>query len=174
MSKRFGRNQKRKLREAVQKLKADVELKERAIEQQREEQSYKAYLFDRLVTAIEQIAPHSICLDPETIKSEQNSGYCSLAIHPPMELRTFDSTHAGFDEPLCFSEQRLVEFCVDIEEYRDQFKTLVHVYTKDNDCNMHYMISKEALYTVGLPAEEIMRQFSNKWRHDKIKERGYR
>ena len=176
MSKRFGRNQKRKLREAVKTLKAQADLKDRTLEYQRKEQSKKETLFDMLVTAIEQIAPYSICLNPKTINSDQNYGFYSLAIYPPIQIMSFDDTMANFEEPLLFSEQKVYEFCVDVEDYRDQFSKLVHVYTKDRECDLHYMISKEALYTVGLPAKEIMRQFTNKWRQDNItqeKKRAY-
>ena len=123
-------------------------------------------MFDKLVTAIEQIAPYSICLHPRTVDVENNYGYINLAIYPPMNWEAFDATPAP--ETLQFSEEKLVEFCVNIEDYRDKFETLVHVYTQDRNCDMHYMISNDALMTVGLPAKEIMKQLTRKWRHDRI------
>ena len=166
MSKRFGRNQKRKLREAVETLKAEATKQKANAEHYRKVRSRKEMQFDMLVTAIEQIAPHSVCLPAKTIEVENNHGYFNLAIYPPIDWTAYDATAPV--ESVYFSEQRLQEFCVDIEEYRDKFETLVHVYTKDHDCNMHYMISNDVLYTMGLPAEELMKQFTNSWIYDKI------
>ena len=166
MSKRFGRNQKRKLREAVETLKKEAENQKDRANRISKARTNKEMMFDRLVTAIEQIAPHSVCLPAKTIEIENSYGYFNLAMYPPMNWEAFDESPAT--ETLCFSEQRLQEFCVDIEDYREKFETLVHVYTQDRNCNMHYMISNDVLYTMGLPAEELMKQFTNGWRHDKI------
>ena len=167
MSKRFGRNQKRKLRAAVATLKEQAKMQDGLIEHQHKSRKQLEYDFNRLVTAIEQIAPYSICLNPRTIDVNENYGFFNLAVYPPMDWTAFDATPAP--EMMLFSQQKLSEFCVDIEEYRDKFETLVHVYTKDDQCNMHYMISQDVLYTMGLPAEELMKQFTHSWRHNDMK-----
>lgn len=166
---RFGRNQKRKLREEVKQHKIEAKMnKELAGFYKKSRDSAEAQL-DRIISVIEQICPNSVCLPARTIEVD-NAGqteYFQLAMYPkPMYFRAFDDTCES--EPIAYTTQRLVEFCIDIEDYRDKLQTLVHVYTKDNHCNMHYMISNEALDTVGLPAKEIMRQFTNKWRHDHV------
>ncbi|RLI66893.1 MAG: hypothetical protein DRO67_00580 [Candidatus Asgardarchaeum californiense] len=163
MSKRFGRNQKRKLRNRIKELEEALERDDSLIKYMRGRIDQLEYEFNKLVTCIEQIAPNSVCLPPKKIEAHVNCDRMYMPLYSPI---SFDMTNSAVPVPLEVSRVKLSKFCVDIEKYRERFETLIHVYTEDRYCDIKYMISDNVLNTVGLPTTYVAQEIANYWRKE--------
>lgn len=144
MSKRYGRNQKRKAREEVSRLQ-HVYLREQGLLRWYGEELQKARDdLDRLVTAIEKVSKHSALLPPKTVEGTGPVHQCRLLRRSPL-----GSPPRGPVD--------LYALEMSIQENELDMQTAVHLnYTRGP--RAVYMISEQALLM--LSEEDLVRHFA--------------
>lgn len=153
MSRRFGRNQRRRLRAEVAESKS---LLNWYIEK------YHTMLGDykHIVEAIEKVQPYSLLTPIKTVSGQPNNHY-NVAIHKQFMVNMFA------DQPpqMCeVDECKLSKIEMTVEEHHDKFETLIHLRVAGK-AEVGYYLSEQAMYQFGVPyeiiAKDIYEQFRN-------------
>jgi len=154
MSKRFGRNQRRRLRQRIANLEEEVQKDEDSVKRLRQELRDKKAELDHVARMIEAVAPNSVCLSAKTVRMDECPPETyKMGVYPKTPL---DYTLNDL-EPFTFREINLSRLKVVLEEYRSAFEVAVHVLI-ENNAEVGYYITREALECVGLPRDYIARE----------------
>ena len=142
MSKRFGRNQKRKLKEKVENLEYSMKLDSVLLADVRYKRDVAVMQVERMVDIIEEVCQNSIALPPK--ESKENSKLYPryrLPIYEPMEL----TAGTLFDrDTLSYKTVDLYKLETFLRDHADSFGVSAHLRFY-NGAESAYYISEEGL-----------------------------
>ena len=152
MSKRFGRNQKRRMREEIAALTANNEYKDSRLEHAYQEQRKLKASITEMVRAIKQISPNSVCLTPQPCRSSEQPPVFFLPVNDP----TLHCLAPSNDEApaITFSRAELHKISCHVTENWDAFKLFVHLYVGDVK-QFAYYVSLDAVWKTDTCDKEI-------------------
>lgn len=151
MSKRYGRNQKRKHRAAVAALSQRNEELSKAAGLLRHEVEYYKCAIDRITSAVESICYYSAALPPKSSPGDTRMNTIRLAV--PQDPGFFKDAMAPLAPTV---DLRKLE-CF-MREHKGKLRAAVHLRLHDVG-ESAYMISKEAFYSVNTDA--LAKYFGN-------------
>ena len=151
MSKRFGRNQKRRMKEEIADLKTTNVIKGHLISHLEKQVREANDTVAEMVECIEGIAPHSVAIPPKRVAGayaadSREIPFCTHRpyLHEEPALRTIDYRSVSIHALRLF-----------LEDHRDQFNTALHL-EYHHAGKVGYMISTRALDAV--PVEVLARR----------------
>lgn len=154
VSRRYGRNQKRRHREEIAQLRAAHGMNEALLRDQGRRLREARETIREMVRIIEAVCPYSVALPPKDMALHYGR-HCRLEVRPPLSEMVFGPGDAVGFAPV---EGRMVDLHaleMYLEERRDQFQMAVHLRYEGDGGRWGYMLSESALRS--MPEEVILR-----------------
>lgn len=144
MSKRFGRNQKRKLREAVAAAETENNMLSSALKDRGYAIRKLTKDLEAIVRAIEAVCPYSICVPMKEVQVKDFPDYYKVGTHLPLH---FDIARMDMPAETCvMSEVKLRQLTCYAEFDWARLATCCHVRLNGHGCSMYYA-SEDAVAT---------------------------
>jgi hypothetical protein len=156
MAKRFGRNQKRKMRESIKTNKAESEYYQRQVVKLDNEMAHTRQSFHKLIAMIERINPNSICLPVKEIQGDPKMDYFYLAARGRFELMAVpvEYDQRSLCEEIAIDKVKLQRFCAGVDIDHAKMGLCCHARVVGNGASAYY-ITSGSLRMFGVKVEEI-------------------
>lgn len=152
MSRRYGRNQKRRHREEIARLNQAYTMADGLSKRLATDLRDAKGTIAEMLTIIDSVCRHSVALRPKQLRGQGPRDRCQVEDLPPID---FSAVIGGDYAPSAVSFRRIDLYAlrVFLESRRDQFSAAVHL---DYSAGPHsaYMISEEGLRS--MPCEMLM------------------
>jgi len=158
MSKRYGRNQKRRHREEISRLKIENKTERARLEDSERTRAYLKAQARSIVEIIEKICTGSACLPPREFIHRQGGKQMTRRMPIDRERECFPVR--GGMVPNVFSSGFVDVHALDIylQEHREEMKAAIHLQYGDGEGHSAYMLSVSAL--MARPAYEIEKEIA--------------
>lgn len=154
MSRRYGRNQKRRDRKEIARWKQAYEMSDGLLKHISDELRDAKSTIAEMLTIIKAVSRFSVALPPKKVDGERRCDKYQIEVLPALD---FNTVIGGACAPSAVSFRRIDLYALRafLEERRDAFQTAVHL---EYSAGPHsaYMISEMALRS--LPREVLMRR----------------
>lgn len=144
MSKRYGRNQKRKHRETIKNLEEALYMERGLCKYANDRRKAVEEKMMEVIDIVESMCANSVALDPKTMLGSMNTDRIRLPVVGPIPYLTPSTAIRVVTDS--FDTIDLYTLRTVVEERRDVLSTCVHLmYSSPNGGESYYMISEKAL-----------------------------
>jgi len=156
MSKRYGRQQKRKARDEVDALTEALAMNQGLIRHMGDKLREADAVVQHMVNAVESVCRNSIALTPQTHVAREERDRFKMMIRDELNMTLYDApatpTMATFRTVDCYKFETIVN------KYREEMQLAIHINYR-NERKVSYMISEQGLQDI--PMDYLVRQVSN-------------
>lgn len=168
MSKRFGRNQKRRMREEIAKQEARANSAEGILSWHSNKREEYKLSYESLLRDIGRVYKNSVCIPPKTIKSNDSHlrDTYQIEILNPLSMEQQYIHYDGNTAPQTIQFKRGIVSRLQwyLTETFDENGEGIQIHLKiQGIAELGYYISKDALMRHGLPIRYLMESFQNEW-----------